>query len=142
MTSIIEIYKKYPTQADCLAHLEKVRWGESPSCAYCGADTVCKKVEPDRRPRLQCWSCHKSFSVTVGTIFHNSHVDLQKWFGIIFLLLNEKISLLKISQMIEIRYGTCRLMALKCANENEFFLRKIIDDMPEEKQKAYFKDLH
>lgn len=108
MTSIIEIYKKYPTQADCLAHLEKVRWGEHPACAYCGADTVCKKVDEGRRPRLQCWSCHKSFSVTVGTIFHNSHVDLQRWFLLISLMFSAKkgLSAMQAARHLEMRRPT------------------------------------
>jgi len=86
MTSIIEIYRRFPTQDDCLKHLEKVRWDGDPTCPYCGADTVCEKTEQDRRSRLQCWSCKKSFSVTVGTIFHNSHIDLQRWFLLISLM--------------------------------------------------------
>lgn len=108
MTSIIAVYKRWPTQADCLNHLATVRWGEKPMCAYCGADTVCKKTEADQRPRLQCWSCHKSFSATVNTIFHNSHVDLQKWFLLISLMFSAKkgLSAMQAARNLEMRRPT------------------------------------
>jgi transposase-like protein len=108
MTSLVEVYRRWPTQADCLAHLEKVRWGEKPMCAYCGADTVCKKNEADRRDRLQCWSCHKSFSATVNTLFHNSHVDLQKWFLLISLMFSAQkgLSAMQAARNLEMRRPT------------------------------------
>ncbi len=39
---------------------------------------------------FQCQDCNKSFSVTVGTIFHNTKLDLRKWFWIISLMINAK----------------------------------------------------
>jgi transposase-like protein len=108
MTSIIEIYRRFPTQDDCLKHLEKVRWDGDPTCPYCGADTVCEKTEQDRRSRLQCWSCKKSFSVTVGTIFHNSHIDLQRWFLLISLMFSAKkgLSAMQAARCLELRRPT------------------------------------
>lgn len=108
MTSIISIYRRFPTQDDCLKHLEKVRWGDDPTCPYCGADTVCTKAEEDRRSRLQCWSCRKSFSCTVGTIFHNSHIDLQRWFLLISLMFSAKkgLSAMQASRCLELRRPT------------------------------------
>lgn len=90
MTSLIGIYRQFPTKEDAIAHLEKVRWPDGPHCPQCGADTVARKAESGQRDRLQCWSCERSFSATVGTIFHNSHIDLQRWFLLIALMLNAK----------------------------------------------------
>lgn len=90
MTSLVEVYRRWPTEADCLAHLERVRWSDKPLCPYCGAERVARHREQGRRDRLQCQRCAKSFSVTVNTIFHNSHVDLQRWFLLISLMLNAK----------------------------------------------------
>lgn len=108
MTSIISIYRRFPTQDDCLKHLEKVRWGDDPTCPYCGADTVCEKTEQYRRSRMQCWSCRKSFSVTVGTIFHNSHIDLQRWFLLISLMFSAKkgLSAMQAARDLEMRRPT------------------------------------
>jgi Transposase zinc-ribbon domain len=40
MTSIVEVYRRWPTKEACIEHLEAVRWGESPTCPYCGAVAV------------------------------------------------------------------------------------------------------
>jgi hypothetical protein len=33
--NIIQVYKQFPTQQDCIKHLEKVRWNNEPTCPYC-----------------------------------------------------------------------------------------------------------
>jgi len=93
MTSIVEVYRRWPTKDDCITHLETVRWGESPICPYCGADRVSRNRDSARSltaSRWKCQRCMRSFSVTVGTIFHNSHIDLQRWFLLISLMLSAK----------------------------------------------------
>jgi transposase-like protein len=40
--------------------------------------------------RWKCQRCKRSFSVTVGTVFHKTHVDLQRWFLLISLMLSAK----------------------------------------------------
>lgn len=111
MTSLVEIYRRFPTREAAIAHLEKVRWGEAPKCPYCGATTASYNADPAREltaERWKCRTCKRSFSVTVGTIFHNSHTDLQKWFLLISLMLNAKkgLSSLQASRDIEIQQPT------------------------------------
>lgn len=85
--NIIQIYRQFPTQEACIRHLEKVRWGDTPVCAYCGSDnTYPLKGEL----RHHCNACRKSFSVTVGTIFFDTRLPMQKWFLAIALMLNAK----------------------------------------------------
>lgn len=107
MSSIVEIYRRFPTPEAATAHLEKVRWGASPICPYCGSDKAARHNETERS-RWQCWGCNKSFSVTVGTIFHNSHVDLQRWFLLISLMLNAKkgLSTTQAARDLEMRRAT------------------------------------
>ena len=108
MTSLVEIYRRFPDRAAALAHLEKVRWPEGPRCVFCGAATVARKAEASQMDRLQCWSCRKSFSATAGTIFHNSHVDLQRWFLLIALMLNAKkgLSAMQAARDLDMRRPT------------------------------------
>lgn len=108
MTSLIEVYRRWPTKEAAVAHLEKVRWPDGPHCPKCGADTVARKAEPGQADRLQCWSCERSFSATVGTIFHNSHIDLQKWFLLIALMLNAKkgLSAMQAARDLDMRRPT------------------------------------
>ena len=107
MTGIIEIYRRWPDRAACIKHLETLRWGGSPACTYCSSDKVAPHREASR-DRWQCWACHKSFSVTVGTIFHNTHVDLQRWFLLVSLMLNAKkgLSSCQAARDLEMRQPT------------------------------------
>lgn len=108
MTSIVEVYRRWPAHEDCIAHLERVRWGENPTCPYCGAIKVARHRELARDDRWQCSICHKSFTVTVGTIFHNTHVDLQRWFLLISLMLSAKkgLSAMQAARDLEMRRPT------------------------------------
>jgi transposase-like protein len=108
MTSLVEVYRRFPTKEAALSHLEKVRWPKGPTCPYCGCDTVARHNEAARRDRLQCWSCNRSFSATVGTIFHNSHVELQRWFLLIALMLNAKkgLSAMQAARDLDMRRPT------------------------------------
>ena len=85
--NIIQVYKRFPTHDDCIAHLEKVRWNDEPTCPYCNS----KNSTPlPKERRHHCNNCNTSYSVTVGTIFHKTKLDLQKWFLAISLILNAK----------------------------------------------------
>lgn len=106
--NIIKIYDKFPTQEACLAHLEQIRWGEQPNCPYCSSVNKIYRHKEAEKVRWQCGECTRSFSVTVGTIFHHTHVDLQKWFLLISLMLNAKkgLSAYQAARDIELRRPT------------------------------------
>jgi transposase-like protein len=38
----------------------------------------------------QCYACGHQFSATTGTIFHDTHLDLEKWFLAVALMVNAK----------------------------------------------------
>lgn len=85
--NIISIYEKFPSQEDCILHLESIRWSQGIYCVYCGS----KRISPlEAEMRHHCNDCNKSFSVTVNTIFHHTHLPLQVWFLAIALILNAK----------------------------------------------------
>ena len=87
--NIIQIFKQFPTQKSCIKHLEKLRWGKTPICVYCGSINT-NPLNQEGRFRHYCNGCCKAFNVTVGTIFHGTHVPLQKWFLLISLMQNAK----------------------------------------------------
>ena len=104
--NIVQIFERFPTQQDCVAHLEVARWGDEPVCPYCGSvNTACGN---DKRRRHRCYDCKTSLSVTVGTIFHHTHLPLQKWFLAIMLMLNAKkgLSALQISHDLQVNKNT------------------------------------
>ncbi len=84
---IVKIFQRFPEQANCLAYLEKVRWNGKPTCPYCKSDN---STPLPKEQRHHCNNCNTTFSVTVGTIFHHTHLPLQKWFLALMLILNAK----------------------------------------------------
>jgi len=83
--NIAQIYKEFPTEQACINHLEQVRWGGVPTCPYC---TSTKATPVPKESRYHCYSCRTSFSVTVGTVFHKTHMDFQLWFLMMALMMN------------------------------------------------------
>jgi transposase-like protein len=108
MTGIVEVYRRWPDHTACIKHLETVRWGESPTCPYCQSAKVSHHRELTRDDRWQCQECKRSFAVTVGTIFHHTHVDLQRWFLLISLMLSAKkgLSAMQAARDLEMRRPT------------------------------------
>jgi len=91
--NIIDVFNSFQTQEQAVAHLEQARWKGHPVCPYCQSDKVCRHVSGDRAgQRWQCEKCHRAFSVTVGTIFHGTHMPLRSWFILLALMLNAKKS--------------------------------------------------
>lgn len=91
--NIIEIFQGFQTQEQAVEYLEAVRWRGHPICPYCDGEKVYHHASGDRAgQRWQCQECHRAFAVTVGTIFHGTHVPLRNWFLLLGLMLNAKKS--------------------------------------------------
>jgi transposase-like protein len=91
--NIIEIFQSFQTQEQALDYFEGIRWRGKTVCPYCASEKVCRHASGDRASiRWQCETCHRSFSVTVGTIFHGTHIPLKQWFLLLALMLNAKES--------------------------------------------------
>lgn len=107
-----EIFERYPTQADCHSHLEDVRWRGKPRCPYCQSPN---STAMPTESRHHCNNCNTSFSVTVGTIFHHTHLTLQKWFLAVTLILNAKksISARQLSRDLKVNKDTAWRIAMK-----------------------------
>lgn len=91
--NLISIFEQFPTQHACIAHLEAMRWPETPQCPHCNSEHVARKAEKNRVGRWNCHDCHNSYNVLSGTIFEKTRIPLQKWFLAISLVLNAKKSL-------------------------------------------------
>ncbi len=110
--NIIQIYRRFPNHQSCLEHLEKARWNGTPVCPYCNST----QTSPMRAElRHHCNTCNTSFSITVGTIFHKTKLDLQKWFLAISIILNAKkgISARQLARDIEVNRNTAWYMGMR-----------------------------
>lgn len=58
--------------------------------------------------RYHCNTCFNSYRVTVGTLFHGTHIGLNQWFKAIYLLQNneKEISVRKLAQAIQTSKNT------------------------------------
>lgn len=113
--NITEVYRKFPTEADCIAYLEHVRWQGKPVCPYCFSEHTTSILVEQRH---HCNSCNTSFSVTVNTIFHHTHLPLQKWFLAISRILNANkgISARQLARDLEINKDTAWSLAMRIRN--------------------------
>ena len=82
--------------------------------------------------RHHCNSCNTTFSVTVDTIFHHTHLDLQKWFLAISLVLNAKkgMSARQLARDIQVNKNTAWSMGMRIRNamfEQPELMRGIVE---------------
>ena len=95
-------------------HLEKLCWPNGPVCPHCGESEKIKLLKgKSHRPGLrQCNACRKSFTVTMGTIFEDSHIKLHKWLLAFRLMTASKkgISSHQLHRMLGVTYKTAWFM--------------------------------
>lgn len=104
------IYKTFPRRTDCILYLEDLLWSKKPVCPYCGSN---KNTPAKNEERYHCNSCHTTYSVTVGTIFHKTKVDLQKWYYVVSLITSTDISARQLSKEIGVTKDTACMMVKK-----------------------------
>lgn len=95
-------------------HLEALNWPDGPVCPHCGeCENVTRMQGKSHRAGLiQCNSCGKNFTVTVGTVFERSKVPLNKWLLATMLLTSSKkgMSAHQIHRMLGVTYKTAWFM--------------------------------
>lgn len=101
-------------------YLEAMRWPEGPICPHCGVIGEAYRLKakegskrPVRKGVWKCKGCRKQFTVTVGTIFADSHIKPHKWLLAIHLLCASKkgMSAHQLHRMLGITYKSAWFMA-------------------------------
>lgn len=113
--------------------LEQMRWNGRPACPKCGgADPY--KLTPKagsstRKGLRKCRACRQQFTVTVGTVFEDSHIPPSKWLQAIYLQCASKkgISAHQLHRMLGVTYRSAWFMAhrLRHAMGKEPFASKL-----------------
>jgi transposase-like protein len=95
--NLIDIAQELGTEAECFAFLEKMRWPDGVECPVCGCNRISRierrtESKNVRKNLYQCLGagCRQQFSVTSGTIFHDSRIPLTKWFMAASLVMDAK----------------------------------------------------
>lgn len=80
------------SEAEAREYIERLLWPDGkPICRHCGSANAYKMQGKSCRPGLcRCRDCKKQFTVTVGTIFEDTHIKLSLWVKAIHLLCSSK----------------------------------------------------
>ena len=129
--SLIEVSEEFGTEEQCLDYLEQARWPEGIRCVKCESDRISKfTTKETTRKRISrrgqevsakvparrlydCMACGHQFSTTTGTLFHDTHLPLTKWFQAIAIMCNAKKgkSALELQRDLKVAYRTAWYLA-------------------------------
>ena len=107
------------TEEKCVAYLEKMRWPDGVRCPQCTGDSISRFQAKGKTGKVrhlyQCLdkTCRYQFSPTTGTIFHDSHLPLNKWFSAIAMLCdgNRQMSVNQLRLDLGVQYKTASHVA-------------------------------
>ena len=103
--SIVDLIDKYDCDDKCRDALEQLRWPDGVCCTRCGYMDV---LELPKHDRWECKGCGYQFSVTSGTIMHDTHLPLRKWFLAIYLMCESRkgVSANQLKRTLGVAYRT------------------------------------
>lgn len=94
--NLLSINKDFSTDDECIAFLEAQRWPDGIRCVTCGNDKVFRVTSSSKKQKLrklyECAepTCKQQFTVTSGTIMHDTRLPLKTWFMAIALITGAK----------------------------------------------------
>jgi transposase-like protein len=110
--NLLNVTQKFATEDQAWDYLVRVRWPQGVRCVECGHDKayqIATRGKTGKPCRLfECAECKAHFSATAGTLFHDSHLPLSKWFFAMALMSEAKkgISANQIARHLGISYKT------------------------------------
>jgi len=102
---LMKLMEEFGTEGQCRDRLTSLRWPDGVKCPRCESDKVRNSYT---RFQYDCGTCGYQFSATAGTIFHDSHLPLPKWFAAIYLIVESKkgMSANQMKRTLHISYKT------------------------------------
>lgn len=128
--NLLKIAQTFATEDQALDYLVSARWPKGVRCLACEHDKVYRidtRGKTQKPCRLyECADCGLHFSATTGTLFHDSHLPLTKWFAAMALMTEAKkgISANQVSRHIGVTYKTAWYLChrIRKAMEESFFI--------------------
>ena len=127
---LMSLMEKFGSEDKCFEYLEALRFPDGVKCIRCQSDKISRIY--DRR-QYHCDGCTYQFSIRTGTIFHGSHLPLQKWFVAIYLMCESKkgISANQLKRTLNVAYKTawylCHRIRESVKNADDTLLRGIVE---------------
>ncbi len=128
--NLVKLVEQFSNPEKARQHLEDVRWPDGVECPRCQDKHV---TGIKGRQTYNCNACHYHFSVTSGTIFHDSHLPLWKWFLAIYLITESKkgMSACQMQRQLAISYRTawylCHRIRAAMKDASGEFLRGVVE---------------
>jgi transposase-like protein len=107
-----KLVEQFGSEDKCRAFLEGLRWPNGPECSKCGGQSI-SRIQTRKLFECNDESCRHQFSVTAGTVFHDSHLPLSKWFMAVYLMGESKkgISARQLQRILGVTYKTAWYLA-------------------------------
>lgn len=115
--NLMDLVEQYGDEDAARAFLEGLRWPNGATCPKCGVQGESYRMSrmagsSSRKGLWKCRACRGQFTVTVGTVFEDSHIALSKWVIAIHLLCSSKkgMSAHQLHRMLGITYRAAWFM--------------------------------
>jgi len=76
----------FPSEAACVAYLQRIRWPDGFRCPLCGGEPAWRTA----RGQFRCTGCQRQTSPTAGTVFEGTRKPLRTWFLAMWYVTNQK----------------------------------------------------
>jgi len=118
--NLVTLAQRFSDPEAARTYLEELRWpGGVPVCPFCGSEGGRLNRQPSGKRKAQkgvckCKNkeCRKQFTVTKGTVFESSHVNISLWMMCMFIMCASKkgVSAHQIHRMLHVTYKTAWFM--------------------------------
>ncbi len=104
-TTLTSLIDEFSTDDRCRETLIHLRWPDGVICPKCQSRGVSRVYE---RNVFDCNSCRYQFSALTGTIFHDTHLPLTKWFLAAYMICESRkgMSANQLKRMLGVSYKT------------------------------------
>jgi transposase-like protein len=109
--SMPEFLRRFGTEAQCEAALERARWPEGFRCPHCGGASH-YVLRVGARKNFQCSACQRQTSLIAGTLFQGTQLALTVWLLAIYMISQAKtgLSALALKRYLGVSYPTAWLV--------------------------------
>ncbi len=128
--TLIDVHTLFSTDEKCREILKRLRWPNGVECPRCKGAAVTLETEKEL---FYCGECDYQFTVTSGTIFHDTHLPLLKWFVAVYLLCESRkgMSANQIKRTLGISYKTAWYLCHRIRHAMKESSRDMLDGIVE-----------
>ncbi len=100
-----ELNNLYSTEERCREYLKRLRWPNGVECPRCDSKRIAELTD---NFKFECLNCSYQFTALAGTIFHDTHLPIEKWFLAALLMCESRkgVSANQVKRMLGISYKT------------------------------------